>query len=158
MLSQDVVKYKQNSTPYQITKLTLLMGKAFGRSLRKNKIDLTPEQLQILGLLVEKGNCAMQKIADELVVDNSAITRIVDTLEKKKFVKRTVSKEDRRVRLVGITKTGKAEGIKTLRLSELYNEKLEEGIGEGEFANFVKVLQKMRNNVEQIIANEEKDI
>lgn len=158
MLSQDVVKYKQNSTPYQITKLTLLMGKAFGRILRKNKIDLTPEQLQILGLLVEKGNCAMQKIADELVVDNSAITRIVDTLEKKKFVKRTVSKEDRRVRLVGITKTGKAEGIKTLRLSELYNEKLEEGIGEGEFANFVKVLQKMRNNVEQIIANEEKDI
>lgn len=158
MLSQDVVKYKQNSTPYQITKLTLLMGKAFGRSLRKNKIDLTPEQLQILGLLVEKGNCAMQKIADELVVDNSAITRIVDTLEKKKFVKRTVSKEDRRVRLVGITKTGKAEGIKTLRLSELYNEKLGEGIGEGEFANFVKVLQKMRNNVEQIIANEEKDI
>lgn len=158
MLNDWVKKQKQNSTPYQITRLTLLMGKAFGRSLRKSEIDLTPEQLQVLGLLAEKGDCAMQKIADELVVDNSAITRIIDTLEKKQFVKRSASKEDRRVRLVGITQKGKVEGIKTLKLTRIHKESLIEGVATEHLEIFIRVLDRMRMNMECFIEKEEKEL
>lgn len=156
MQKEEIKIYKEKHPIFQMMKLKLLMGKAFARSLRKKGIDLTPEQLQVLGLLLEEDACAMQEIAEEMVVDNSAITRIIDTLEKKGFVNRTISKEDRRVRLIAITPRGEKEAMASLELSQYYKSKLLEGISEQSLENFMKVLQQMRENVESCISKEEK--
>lgn len=156
MRKEEVKIYKQNHPIYQMMKLKLLMGKSFARSLRKNDIDLTPEQLQVLGVILEEEACAMQKIAEEMLVDNSAVTRIIDTLEKKEFVSRTTSEKDRRVRLIAITPRGEKEVVASLELSKYYRSALLEGITEQDVENFMKILQKMRENVECCMREEEK--
>ncbi len=140
MVCGEIKKYKEENIPYQIGKLKLLMARNFGRVLKKEKIGLTPEQVRLLGLLIEKGACFMNEIANELMVDNSAITRIIDGLEAKKFVKRTISKTDRRQRSVQITEKGKKEIYKTMEITEKYREKLLLGISESEKHNFLRIL------------------
>ncbi len=151
MESSKIKKYKEENIPYQLGKLKLLMARNFGRVLKKEKIGLTPEQVHLLGFLIEQGSCSMNKIANVLMVDNSAITRIIDGLEAKKFVKRTISKEDRRQRFIQITEEGKEEIYKTMELTEKYRKKILAGISEEEKQNFLRILNLMHKNSEKAL-------
>ncbi len=148
---RDIKRFKEENIPYQIGKLKLLMVRNFGRVLKKEKIGLTPEQVHLLGFLIENEACAMNEIANELMVDNSAITRIVDGLEAKKFVNRTISKEDRRRRFIQITEEGKEEIYKTMEITEKYRNRLLVGISELEKQNFLRMLAIMYKNSEKAL-------
>lgn len=149
MLREEIKKYKSESVPYQIAKLKLLMAKVFGRCLKKEAIALTPEQMQVLGFLLEKENCFMNEISNELVVDNSAVTRLVDTLEAKGFVGRSISKADRRQRVVSITKLGEQEILKTAKMSAAHKEMLLKGVSDKQRIELKKILKIMRKNLEE---------
>ncbi|WP_165806877.1 MarR family winged helix-turn-helix transcriptional regulator [Balneicella halophila] len=112
-------------------------------------MDLTQEQMQLLGLLLEKDAFFMHEISNELMVDNSAITRLVDALEKKGFVSRKVSKQDRRLRVIAITESGKKEICKAKELTEIHKEVLIKGIESSEQEQFMNTLRKMKSNMEQ---------
>lgn len=150
MLSEEVKRYKSESIPYQIARVKLLMAKVFSRCLKKEDIALTPEQMQMLGLLMEKESSYtyMNEISNELMVDNSAVTRLVDTLESKGFVKRKICKEDRRQRVVSITSLGKAEMLKTIELTEAHKKRMLTGVSAAEQQDFMRILRLIQCNVE----------
>ncbi len=147
----NIRKYKEENIPYQLEKLKLLMARNFGRILKKEEVGLTPEQVRFLGFLIENEACVMNEIANELMVDNSAITRIVDGLEARKFVKRTISKEDKRQRFIQITEEGKQEMYKTMEITEKYRNRLLTGISEAEKQNFLRMLGIMYKNSQKAL-------
>ncbi len=152
MCSEDIRKYKDENIPYQLGRLKLLLARRFGRILKREGIGLTSEQVNLLGVLIEKGTCFMDEIASELLVDNSAVTRLIDGLESKKLVKRTISKQDRRQRLVQITPKGEDKIYRTMQLTEKYREKLLVGISESEKQNFLRMLLVLQKNAEKALA------
>lgn len=147
MNRQELHNYKENYLPYQIVKLKLLMGKLFTRLLKIYDIDLSPEQAQILGLLMEKGNLCMNAISNDLCIDNSAVTRLIDVLEQKQFVQRTISKEDRRMRVITITPKGKKETLRTFELSKNNKEILLQNIEKTDESKLIEMMKKMQNNI-----------
>lgn len=147
MNRQEIHNYKENYLPYQIVKLKLLMGKLFTRLLKIYDIDLSPEQAQILGLLMEKGNLCMNAISNDLCIDNSAVTRLIDVLEQKQFVQRTISKEDRRMRVITITSKGKKEILRTFELSKNNKEILLQNIEKADESKLIEMMKKMQNNI-----------
>lgn len=147
MNRQEIHNYKENYLPYQIVKLKLLMGKLFTRLLKIYDIDLSPEQAQILGLLMEKGNLCMNAISNDLCIDNSAVTRLIDVLEQKQFVQRTISKEDRRMRVITITPKGKKETLRTFELSKNNKEILLQNIEKTDESKLIETIKKMQNNI-----------
>lgn len=147
MFSQEVKNYKENSPAYQVAKLKILMGKVFSRFLKKEGIDLTPEQTQVLGLLMENETTSMNAISNELTVDNSAVTRLVDNLEQKGFVERRNSKTDRRVRVVKITKYGENEILKTIKISEQHQAILLKNLDKTTISLFMKTIKQMHENM-----------
>ncbi|MBS9768916.1 MAG: MarR family transcriptional regulator [Flavobacteriaceae bacterium] len=149
--SEDVKRYKECSIPYQVAKLKVVTTRVFGRLLKKNEIDLTPEQAQVLGLLLEKQQCCMNDISLELLVDNSAVTRLVDTLERKNFVKRIVAEHDRRQRMITITERGQQEIAKTALLAKNHKSKLLNGISAEDKTLFLSLLGLMRENMEECL-------
>ncbi len=155
--SEEVRKYKSKCVYYQVAKLLSVSDKAFGRILKKEEVDLTPEQAQVLGLLLEKEECCMNDISLELMVDNSAVTRLVDTLERKRFVQRIVAKHDRRQRMILITEKGTDEILKTVLLSENHKSKLLNGISEEEKTLFLGLLGTMRENMEEYLTELEEE-
>jgi len=67
---------------------------------------------------VNKGICEPSALAKELELSPSRLTRILDSLEKRKLVQRTLSIMDRRSLTVALTETG-SEMVQTYNCSEL---------------------------------------
>jgi DNA-binding MarR family transcriptional regulator len=92
---------------------------------------------------------SQQNMADLLKVDKASIVRIVDDLEQKGYIKRTMNAEDKRVYFLELDKKGNRfikdilEGIKNL------NEEMFVGFLPKEKELFLQLLHKAYQNLSQ---------
>lgn len=68
--------------------------------------DITPVQYAVLYCLWESDKRSPKEIAERLKLENSTISGILERMEKKDLIKRSISKEDRRFIQVVLTKKG----------------------------------------------------
>jgi DNA-binding MarR family transcriptional regulator len=76
---------------------------------------LSMTQLRLLGILRDR-TPPMTAIADHLGLDRSSVTGLVDRAERRGLVTRTVSADDGRVTLVGVTDAGLELVLRALSL------------------------------------------
>ena len=110
--------------------VTLRLGHLFSRWLERNVVTGwggSAPQLMLIVLLVRHKSLTMGEAAELLDVTPTAITRLVDSLEKEGLVSRQVSPHDKRVYLISVTK--KAESMAKAmmpkhekRMTELFSE------------------------------------
>ena len=116
--------------------------------LKRNSVDLTPEQFLLIDLLWNQGSMPQQKLADLMRKDKNSITKLVDGLEKKQMVERHTVPHDRRSNLIVLTP--KAEEMKhdakTKGISML--DEVLEGISEEELRSFLDTLEKIFRNMD----------
>jgi len=74
--------------------------------LKEQGINLTFEMLEVLGVLWQKDGVNQQEIADLTLRDKSSMTYLLDNLVKRKMVRRVEDENDRRSKLVFLTKEG----------------------------------------------------
>ncbi|MCY9664034.1 MarR family transcriptional regulator [Paenibacillus alginolyticus] len=75
------------------------------RDIRNYGLNRT--EFGVLELLYHKGAQPIQQIGSKVLMSSGNITYVVDKLEKKEFVKRKTSTEDRRLIFAEITEKGK---------------------------------------------------
>lgn len=68
--------------------------------------EITPVQYAVLYCLWENDKRSPKEIAERLKLENSTISGILERMEKKELIKRSISKEDRRFIQVVLTKKG----------------------------------------------------
>ncbi|MEN6520037.1 MAG: MarR family transcriptional regulator [Armatimonadota bacterium] len=100
-------------TARYVEKIATLFGKVVA-SMEPEDLGLTPSQLQGLSYLYHHGESPVGEIAQGLTISHPAAVRMVDRLRKKGFVRRTESKSDRRVSLIGLTEAGHELGTHIL--------------------------------------------
>lgn len=115
--------------------------------LKEQGVPLTPEQFMLIDLLWNMGAMTQQKLADLMHKDKNSVTKLVDAIERKGFVIRQQSKEDRRSNILILTDKAnelkpdaKQKGIDIL-------DSMLEGIGEDELRRFLATLKKISNNM-----------
>jgi len=117
--------------------------------LKKTKLALTPEQFLSIDLLWNQGSMSQQKLADLMQKDKNSITKLVDALEGKGYVKRSSDPKDRRTKLLVLT--SKAESIKDSAketgISML--DDIIEGISEEELTSLLATLHKICHNMDR---------
>lgn len=69
--------------------------------------NLTPSQLRVLEILVERGSCSSGEIARETQLSNATITTLTDKLVVRNLVTRVRSDVDRRKVSLGLTEAGR---------------------------------------------------
>lgn len=69
---------------------------------------ISVSQCYLLEVLHTQGELTVNEVAQKMYLSISTITRIVDQLVKKKYVSREESLNDRRVRVLKLTKDGEA--------------------------------------------------
>ena len=115
--------------------------------LKQEHVPLTPEQFMLIDLLWNQGEMTQQELADQLHKDKNSVTKLVDAIERKGFVIRRQSRNDRRANTLLLT--DKAEmlkpGAKKKGISILG--KMLEGISEEELRTFLTTLRKLNNNM-----------
>lgn len=122
--------------------------KCFFDKLQENGINITPEQYLVLDILWDKQPMSQQNIADVIQKDKNSVTKIIDSLEKKNLVKRSMDKKDRRINQIELTKEAYAlQKITTQVAIEFMNGAIK-GIEKRDLDTFVEVMRKLKNNLE----------
>jgi DNA-binding MarR family transcriptional regulator len=130
---------------FLIVKAEQAVTSYFRQELLKAGLKITPGQSGLLFLLEKKSPGNMSELSGQLEMDNSAVTRIVDRLEKGGFVKRELNKNDRREFLVTITDSGLEEIKGAKSVVKNLNKKLEKNFSSSELDQFRHILTEMAN-------------
>ena len=117
--------------------------------LKEQGINLTFEMLEVLGVLWRKDGVNQQEIADLTLRDKSSMTYLLDNLVKRKMINRVEDENDRRSKLVFLTKEGNdlKEQLNpwVAEIYEIASEELESP----DFENGILLLNKMVSNLKK---------
>ena len=127
--------------------LNCRLKKYLSEVFKKNNVNLTAEQYLVMDTLWNEGTLTQQEIAFIIQKDKNSVPQFIDNLEKKGLVARSVSREDRRVNNIVVTKEGMALKDSTKQLAIETMNKALEGIPEKDVLGFVDVLKKVCANI-----------
>lgn len=122
--------------------------KCFFDKLQENGINITPEQYLVLDILWDKQPMSQQNIADVIQKDKNSVTKIIDSLEKKNLVKRSMDKKDRRINQIELTEEAYALQKITTQVAIEFMNGAVKGIDNQDLDTFVEVMRKLKNNLE----------
>lgn len=116
--------------------------------MRKNNINLTPEQFLAIDILWNQGAMSQTALAEELQKDKNSVTKLVDALESKGLVVRNRDMTDRRSNTLVLT--DKAEDMKeaTKQFGVAMLDDMLENIDENELRSFLATLKKIIKTME----------
>jgi MarR family transcriptional regulator, organic hydroperoxide resistance regulator len=103
-------------------------------------LRLTVPQATVLFLLMELDGRMMSELGQIIGVDNSAMTGLIDRLEKAGFVRREAKQEDRRALLIRITPEGRDEAGRAATTIRAVNEKIKAGLKADQIETFKGIL------------------
>lgn len=112
-------------------------------ALSKAGVELTMTQAGILFLLKHKDMRTMSELGEVFDIDNSAVTRLVDRLEKNGIVERQTAPGDRRAYLVHMTPKGRDSLEKAKKIIMSVNEDLRKGFTSEEVEAYKKILRSI---------------
>ncbi|MDB5088497.1 MAG: transcriptional regulator, MarR family [Mucilaginibacter sp.] len=115
--------------------------------IKEHAINITFEMLEVMGCLWRKDGINQQEIADLTLRDKSSMTYLLDNLVKRTLVKRVEDGNDRRNKLIYLTKEGN-ELREQLNpwVAEVY-EMASEEVDVNNLQNGIALVNKMINNL-----------
>jgi MarR family transcriptional regulator, organic hydroperoxide resistance regulator len=117
--------------------------RTMGTQLAEPVSGLTGPQFYILHQLEQKEKCTVGELAESMGVKPSAITAMVDRLDKHGFVARDRDEEDRRVVYISLRDSGKhilqiAKQNRREKLNKMFSH-----LTEDELQHFVSIFEKL---------------
>ena len=126
---------------FELSKVEHKIKNYMKEKIKERSIQISAGQSGILFLLRRSNNLKMSELSKLLQIDNSAITRLIDRLEKNELVTREMNPVDRRQYLISITVKGKQAIDIVGEIANRTNEKIKEGFTEEEISVFLRVLR-----------------
>ena len=114
--------------------------------IKSENLDLTKEQIIILKNLFFNDGINQNELACLTFRDKSSLTRLLVKMEKKNYIKRVKSKEDKRINKVFITSTGKEMFVQTRPIIKKIMNTMEENISNKEQQIMISLLKKIQTN------------
>lgn len=115
--------------------------------IKKNSIDLTPEQFLLIDLLWNEGPMSQQVMADTMHKDKNSITNLADQLERKGWVVRKKDDFDRRSNILILTEKAESLKLEAKEKGISILEQIIEGISEEDLTVFLNTLEKLSDNM-----------
>ena len=134
------------SITFQMTRCGLLLRQMTAKRMKQSTLGLTPEEATLLNQLWDKDRQTLSELGQWALKGASTVTRQVDSLERKGFIERQHSQQDRRNVYVALTDKGKSIeqqfrhdiGLNSLDASI-------PGISPDELATTLSVIQRVRD-------------
>lgn len=134
---------------YQIYGSARLLRFQLQKLLDENEPNFTPEQAFLLYKLYMNDGKSQRQLADKILNDYPNITRLIDKLEKKGYVRREVDENDRRMFKVYMSEEGKSRFNSFIPLIMHQRRKLLENISSDEEKIVKDVLKRIEQNVQK---------
>lgn len=108
-----------------------------------NNYKLNASEFGVLEFLYHKNEQPIQIICSKLLMPNSSMTYVIDGLEKKNFVARKPSKEDKRYTNIALTEEGKSYFSTIFPKHENMLNTLYETLSEDEISQLINLSKKI---------------
>ena len=110
-------------------------------------LGLTMQQAELLVWTHRQRGATPTQLTALLLTDDAGVSRLVDRLEAKGLITRTVRGRDRRSRELRLTPSGRALVTRLMRFAARGNEKLLAGLSAEETAQLRRLLQRVSANL-----------
>lgn len=132
---------------------TVLTGRkiVYLLSISLRPYEITPEQWTVLRFLGEEDGIAQKALSEKSGKDPGTLARILDIMDRKKWVKRITNTKDRRSFLICLTNEGERLREELEPLIENIYEKVFQDISEKQLEDFLLCLETLEKNVEAML-------
>lgn len=108
MILEDDFKELELFFPIINGKVSIAINRKLYRNLKKEGVEITPEQWTVLAFLWKQDGVTQQILCDSTFKDKPSMTRLIDNLVKLGLVIRHTPVTDRRSNLIFLTPKGKS--------------------------------------------------
>jgi DNA-binding MarR family transcriptional regulator len=129
------------SLGYWVARLSSAMGESFNTAIAQ--YDVTAAQWSVLITLYRDRARTPLEIAQFIGIDGSAVTRLLDRLEKRGLTRRKPNPEDRRSLVIELTSEGRKLTPKLAAISRDLNRKFLDRLTPAEVSHFERAIRKM---------------
>lgn len=106
----------------------------------QERIGVTATQVAALFYLLENDGCLLVDLSRELMQNKSAITTLVERMEKNGLLEKVPSPTDKRASQLFLSAKGRQLGLKALPYVSAYDEVLAQGFRQEELASVIRFL------------------
>lgn len=129
----------------------LILSKRYYGVLARSLEDLDIERYYaILYFLHTNGTCCQQHICNNLVIDKTAMVKVMDYLINAGYIERTVNPNDRREHFVTLSRKGKKKTEEIVKSFQTIDREMFSGVSKTERQAFMKVMDKLTKNLSSL--------
>ncbi|KGJ05385.1 transcriptional regulator, MarR family [Paracoccus halophilus] len=122
----------------------------FTQRMREAGFDLTPVQFAALESLRHNPGTDQAGLAQAVAKDRATIGAVVDRLEQKGLIARSVSQRDKRARVLALTEQGQNTIAAVLPVVEALQRDMLPGLSDAEYAQFIALASKAAEAAETL--------
>ncbi len=135
----------EKSIGFKINKVANNLNSLFNHMLQP--FDIAIEQRVTLEIIFQEKEATLTKISNTLSKDKTTISRTLRTLEKKELIKKALSKDDKRVSFIVLTKKGEETLKASQESTRKFREALVSKLDEDERETLFRLLNKVDEGV-----------
>jgi DNA-binding MarR family transcriptional regulator len=128
----------------RLSKMLLRMARSFDAALED---EITPQKFLLLNSLLRMKKCKVNDLAQEVNLSSGATTLALNRLEKEGLIVRSRDKEDRRIVWVELTEKGRSLILRLVEKRHRVWEKMLSTLTPEEEQEFLRLLEKMVNQL-----------
>jgi len=132
---------------YLISQIHQLSGRIFSKKLKEYQIDINHAQGKIIFALWKKDQVPISDLAKETALSKSALTTMLERLEKSGHLIRQQSDTDKRTTIVCLTPKSSELRVDYQKISTDMTELFYKGFSDEEIIQFESSLKKMLKNL-----------
>ncbi|MCW1926766.1 MarR family winged helix-turn-helix transcriptional regulator [Bhargavaea beijingensis] len=111
---------------------------------------LNPTEFAVLELLYHRGRQPIQKIGSKILLASGSMTYVIDKLQKRGYLKRTICESDRRVTFVDISEEGRKLLDEIFPVHEQHLHELMGVLSPEEKATSIELLKKLGLSIKDL--------
>jgi len=134
-----------------MTGLFELIHQNLDSELKKDNIDMNCSQMGLLNVVHDNnGRANIKDIVSQLDKKKSTVTEMINSLEKKGYLLRHRSEEDKRIYYVESTEKAKNLSVLTHSIMDKVNEKMKSDFSDEEQSQLSDFLKRIHNNLSNL--------
>ena len=133
------------AVPYLMNRVVHQMNDELHARLREQRLSF--QHWRVLALLADAGPSTIAELAEYAVIPHSPLSRVLDRMQDHGLLKRTGSREDKRVARIVLTAAGRKRYLGALAATREVNEQAFAGIPRAELAALGRLLGQVAQNL-----------
>lgn len=138
----------EKSIGYLINRTAMKLKAELLNSFKSQGLKITTEQWAVLASLTEADGKTQSEIAEKLIKDKTNLSRILDGMEKRKWLVRHAHENDRRSYRIFITQEGKALAEELIPIAKRINKKSLRTLDPKDILELERLMAEIYNNLD----------